>query len=425
MAVFRGVFIFGLLMVFLGGCSPKNRVVDSYNATYNQQDSTPEPYVILISMDGFRWDYVKKYAPTNLSQFAKNGIAAEGLVPCYPSKTFTNHYAIATGMYPDHHGLVNNSFYDREKGLIYRMGKRELVEDGSWYGGTPLWVLAEKSGLKTASFFFVGTEADIQGVNPTYYRKYDGSISNAERINQAIEWLKLPVKDRPRLITMYFSDMDDVGHRASPLDEEKLGKRLADLDQELGVFFKKLKALSLNINIILVSDHGMMPIEINNLVPVEQFEDDDRYITVNNGALAHIYLNEGVSVTEVLSDIQMEDKPWKAYATADLPYFEIPPTNPRWGDILVVPDSGYYLVNVRTLGMRKMAGQSVIGEHGFDTSLKDMQGIFYAGGPLFKQGMTIPAFKNIHIYPLVCHILGLTIPDDVDGRLEVLMPILE
>jgi predicted AlkP superfamily pyrophosphatase or phosphodiesterase len=161
------------------------------------------------------------------------------------------------------------------------------------------------------------------------------------------------------------------------------------------------------------------------LVAVEQFEDDDRYITVNNGALAHIYLNEGVSVKEVLSDIQMEDKPWKVYATADLPYFEIPPTNPRWGDILVVPDSGFYMVNVRTLGMRKMAGQSVIGEHGFDTSLKDMQGIFYAGGPLFRKGMTIPAFKNIHIYPLVCHILGLTIPEDVDGRLEVLMPILE
>jgi predicted AlkP superfamily pyrophosphatase or phosphodiesterase len=425
MAVFRGVFIFGLLMVFLGGCSPKNQLADPYNAIYNQQDSTSEPYVILISMDGFRWDYVEKYAPPNLSRFANNGIAAEGLVPCYPSKTFTNHYAIATGMYPDHHGLVNNSFYDREKGLIYRMGKRELVEDGSWYGGTPLWVLAEKSGLKTASFFFVGTEADIQGVNPTYYKKYDGSIPNAERINQAIEWLKLPAKDRPRLITMYFSDMDDVGHRASPMDDKKLGERLSDLDKDLGVFFKKLEALPLNINIILVSDHGMLPVEISNLVAVEQFEDDDRYITVNNGALAHIYLNEGVSVKEVLSDIQMEDKPWKVYATADLPYFEIPPTNPRWGDILVVPDSGFYMVNVRTLGMRKMAGQSVIGEHGFDTSLKDMQGIFYAGGPLFRKGMTIPAFKNIHIYPLVCHILGLTIPEDVDGRLEVLMPILE
>lgn len=163
-----------------------------------------EPIVILISLDGFRYDYVERFKPENLSRFISEGVKAESMVPSFPTKTFPNHYTIATGLKPEHHGLVDNSFYDPKKDLTYGIGKKEIVQDGTWYGGTPLWVLAEQNNMVAASYFFVGSEADVQGVRPSYYYEYDGRVSNMTRITEVFKWLELPEEKRPRLITMYF-----------------------------------------------------------------------------------------------------------------------------------------------------------------------------------------------------------------------------
>ncbi len=383
-----------------------------------------KPYLMLISLDGFRWDYVEQFQPPNLSRFIAEGVRAESMIPSYPSKTFPNHYTIATGMYPDHHGLVDNSFYDAAKGEVYSIGNRECVEEGTWYGGTPIWVQAAKADMVTASFFFVGSEANVQGMRPSYFYRYDGSISNEKRVQQALDWLALPEKKRPHLITMYFSDMDDTGHRQSPDNQEKIQESLLKLDATLGKLFDGVRKTELPVNIIIVSDHGMSPVAVSNLLPVEQAEDDERYRTVNNGALAHLYLHDGVDGEAVYQDLKTKEKNFRVYRTQELPFFEIPPTNSRWGDFIVVPDSGYYLVSARIKGLRSASGKTEIGEHGFDTNRQEMHGIFYANGPAFKPGLTIPAFKNIHVYPLMCTILGLDIPLDVDGKMEVLKEVL-
>lgn len=381
-------------------------------------------YLILISMDGFRWDYLDRFQPPRLSQFVKEGVRAESMLSCFPSKTFTNHYSIATGMYPNHHGLVDNNFFDADKNLVYGMGRRELVQDGSWYGGTPIWVWAAQKGLKTASFFFVGSEADIQGVRPHYYYNYDGSISNEKRVQQALDWLRLPEAERPRLITLYFSDMDDQGHRYGPNADEKLREKLMALDTALGQLFDGLNTIQLPVNVLFVSDHGMAEISVKNLLPIEPIEDEAQYLTVNNGALAHLYLRDTTAAETVYQNIKAAEKHYKIYRTAETPYFETPPTHPRWGDFIVVPDSGYYFVNARTMGFRQRSGDVVMGEHGFDPERREMHGIFFAGGPAIRQGKVVPSFKNIHIYPLMCRILGIGIPPDVDGKAEVLNPVL-
>ncbi len=375
-------------------------------------------YVLLISLDGFRWDYVERFQPPNLLKFIEGGVQAQALWPSYPSKTFPNHYTIATGMYPNSHGLVDNSFYDKEKGEEYRINKRELVEDGSWYGGTPIWVLAGKAGMRTASFFFVGSEANIQGMRPNEYFRYDGSISHEQRVRQVLDWLALPEAERPRLITLYFSDMDDVGHRHGPNADEQLREKLASLDQSLGQLFEGIQKTGLPINILIVSDHGMAAIRAENLLPIESVEDDEQYRTVNNGALAHIHLHREADEESVFQKLKSAENHYRIYRTAEAPGFETPPTNHRWGDFLVVPDSGYYFANARIIGLRKMSTSKEFGEHGFSPNNRDMHGIFYANGPAFPKGKIVPGFKNIHIYPLMCRLLQLDIPSDIDGEAE-------
>ncbi|NVK49820.1 MAG: alkaline phosphatase family protein, partial [Cyclobacteriaceae bacterium] len=220
----RRFFLF--LLLFLG----------SLSVSFSQE--TQKNYVILISLDGFRYDYVQRFQPKNLTRFIQEGTSAKGLIPSFPSKTFPNHYTIATGLKPEHHGLVDNNFWNPEKNMQYSISNREVVTDGSWYGGTPLWVLAEKNGMKAASYFFVGSEADVQGVRPSYYFDYDGNVPNLTRISKVFEWLQLPESERPQMITMYFSDMDDTGHRYGPHNDEQLKKTLDRLDHELGALFE-------------------------------------------------------------------------------------------------------------------------------------------------------------------------------------------
>ena len=389
-----------------------------------------KPVVILISLDGFRYDYVDRFQPENLSRFIAEGTAAKGLIPSFPSKTFPNHYTIATGMLPEHHGLVDNAFYEPFKNQVYTMGNREVVQDGYWYGGTPIWVWAEQNGIKSASYFFVGSEAPVQGVRPTYYYDYDGSVANLTRIAKVFEWLQLPEEDRPRMITLYFSDMDDTGHRYGPSNDAELKKTLTRLDRELGALFEGLKSFEEEIHVILVSDHGMADVKKEQLINLDQLTKGIEARVVNNGALAHLHLinpSEKENVIKQLKerspDITIDD------LQTNENYTDISKFPQRVGDLVILPKLGYYLADER--GMVRYQNNAarfkteVFGEHGFSPRNQEMWGIFYARGPQIKSGTTIEPFQNIHIYPLLCQLLGLPIPDGIDGKKEVLNPVLK
>ncbi len=398
-----------------------------WTATFSQEK---EPILILISLDGFRHDYVERFQPENLSRFIAEGTAAKGLIPSFPSKTFPNHYTIATGMLPEHHGLVDNAFYEPVKDQVYTMGNRDIVQDGYWYGGTPIWVHAEQQGIKAASYFFVGTEAPIQGVRPSYYYDYDGGVPNLTRIAKVFDWLRLPEADRPRLITLYFSDMDDTGHRFGPNNDLELKKTLNRLDHELGALFEGLESFDLPIHVVLVSDHGMMEVKQDNLILLEDLMEGIEGRVVNNGALAHLHLvnpQEKEQVIQMLlarnPNISIDD-----LSTTEN-YSDLTAFPQRKGDLLILPNEGYYLTDVKgKVRYQNNAARfdtQVFGEHGFTPRYKDMQGIFYAKGPQIKVGMEIDPFQNIHIYPLLCRILNLPLPANLDGKSAVLEPILK
>tara|TARA_R110002073_G_scaffold72537_1_gene177712 strand:+ start:747365 stop:748609 length:1245 start_codon:yes stop_codon:yes gene_type:complete len=392
--------------------------------TINSKNSLEKPYVLLISLDGFRWDYVERFKPPHLSNFIKNGVRAESLIPSFPSKTFPNHYSIATGMYPDKHGIIGNSFYDYKKNLTYSIRDRVMVEDGTFYGGLPIWIQADKANMVSASYFFVGSEANIQNLSPTYFHKYDGSIKNDVRVAQAINWLQLPPKNRPHIITMYFSNMDDTGHSFGPNNDEELQKTLFALDKTLGTLFDGVKKSGLPVNIIIVSDHGMAPVSISNFIPTEIIKDDDLFLTIDNGALLNIHPKNKDQTEAIFQQLKAKETNFKVYKTINTPGFEYIPKNKNWGAIQIIPDNGYYFSSKRGIEYRKKNAETVVGVHGYHPDNKEMQGIFYANGPAFKKGYIIPSVKNIHIYPLMCKILGLDIPTNIDGRLTALENVL-
>lgn len=408
----------------LVSCTSNTKPTDSA-ATVNSEESLEKPYLILISLDGFRWDYVERFKPPHLSNFIQNGVKAESLIPSFPTKTFPNHYTLVTGMYPDKHGILGNTFYSHEKGITYKKNNREMVEDGSFYGGSPIWLQANRAGMLSASYFFVGSEADIQGLHPTYYYTYDGSVKNEERVDKALKWLEMPDKNRPHLITLYFSDMDNVGHRYGPDNDEKLKKVLFDLDKHLGTLFTQTEATGLPVNIIIASDHGMANVSSPNFIPIEHVINDSLYMTIDNGAIINIHPKKDVQIDTILQYLKQRESNFKVYKTENTPGFEYLPVNKDWGDVQIIPDFGYYFSNYDRIAAMKKASNTTFGVHGYNSNYKDMHGIFYANGPAFNAGDSIPSLKNIHIYPLMCQILGLEIPTDIDGDLNEIKGVLK
>ena len=412
-------------MISLISCNKKILSPSNSIANTNSKTAQKKPYVILVSLDGFRWDYVEKYHPPNLSSFIKNGVKAESLIPSFPTSTFPNHYTIATGLYPDKHGIIGNSFYSYNKNVTYDYKNGEMVEDGTFYEGSPIWVEANKANIVTASYFFVGSEADIQGIRPTYYYKFDNSVKNEVRVAQAVKWLRLPAKKRPHLITLYFSDMDNAGHKFGPNNDEEIKQALFNLDQNLGNLFKEVLATELPVNIIIVSDHGMVNQSTNKIIPIDSIANDDLFSTIENGTIVNIHPKKDVQIDTVLQYLRQKEDNFKTYKTENTPGFEYIPKNKDWGAIQLIPDYGYFFWNQKQKDLYVKNGITTIGMHGFDSKYKEMHGIFYANGPAFKDGYETTSIKNIHIYPLMCKILGLEIPKQIDGDINQIESVLK
>jgi len=375
------------------------------------------PYVILVSFDGFRHDYISKFNLPNFNAFIKKGAAAEGLIPSFPSKTFPNHYTLVTGLYPGNHGLVDNYFYDATRKERYSMRNLSTVTNPVYYGGTPLWQLAQQQGLRSASFFWVGSEAPVQGEFPTYYFPYYERTKNSARIEQAINWLKLPKKERPQFISLYFSLVDTEGHNTGT-NSLQLNNTVLQADSLLGQLMRSLNKTKLPVNVIVVSDHGMLELKqeapsyitLSDLINLS----DTSVVTINGGTQAHIYTRH---VDSLYRQLKSKEENFVVYKKSMFPtHWHY--NNPRVGDLLIVANPGYYIqTSARSFGNIKWP---VFGVHGYDAAVvKEMNGIFYAAGPNIKPGTRLEAFENVHIYPFIATLLGLNIPD-VDGDGEVL-----
>jgi len=398
-----------------------SEAADETGATRSNADAhDTAPYVVLVSFDGFRWDYQDQYATPNFDRVAAAGVRAERMTPPFPTKTFPSHYTIATGMYAENHGLVGNRFWAEDEQAWYRITDRVAVEDGRFYRGEPIWVTAEQQGMIAASFFFVGSEAPVQGVQPTYWRRFDESIPNNDRVDQVLTWLGMPLEHRPHMLTLYFEDVDLAGHDFGPGSSE-VGDAVEIVDGNLGRLLDGIEALphASAIFVVLVSDHGIMSQHADgaDVLDMELFPG----VRLGQaGPYASLYVDEGgheraVAVRDSIAAMMPENG---VYLRADVPERLHYSADPRVGDIVIVAAEGRSIV---------APGRVPEGDgfnHGWDNEFAGMGGIFLAQGPGISGGQTIGVFESIHVYPFLANVLGLTPNEDVDGRLEVLQPIL-
>ncbi len=219
---------------------------------------TIRPIVILVSIDGWRHDYLERFAPPTLTRLAAAGVRAEALIPIFPSKTFPNHYTLVTGLYPERHGIVSNSMIDPNLPGRFTLRDRVVQQDTRWWGGEPLWITSQQQGQLAATMFWPGSDVEIDGHRPRYYRTFENELPNEERVDQLLAWLDQPEATRPTFLTLYFSTMDNAGHDGGP-DSPEVGEAAAIVDRAIARLVNGVRAQGLEsrVNYVLVSDHGM------------------------------------------------------------------------------------------------------------------------------------------------------------------------
>lgn len=386
-------------------------VQDFLKVKKDAEPIAPRPYVVMLSLDGFRWDYQDKTETPNLDFITKNGVKADGLKPTFPSKTFPNHYSIATGLHPGNHGLVSNTFFDPKSKQVYAIRNRDRVEDAKFYWGEPIWVTAEAQRVKTASYFWVGSEAKIKGYFPSYYKKYDHDFPYGQRIDSVISWLDKPYVDRPHLVTWYLDRTDGVGHNYGP-DGPEINVAIQELDSLIGVFLSKAEQLNIkdSLNFIIVSDHGMGNVTEEQTVFLSDYLNPE-WTEAMYGGTPFIMVQPKKKCTDSIIEALHLVKGIKVYRKEDLPERYQLKDNPRVSDVLVLADSSWSVQQDR-----KADGYGH-GTHGYDNENRDMYGIFYGIGPAFKVGYNAGNLSNLDIYSLIAEIMEIR-PASTDGSLE-------
>ena len=381
----------------------------------NKTDS----YLLLISFDGFRSDYLDWYPTPHMDDFIKNGVRSEGLIPVFVSKTFPNHYSLATGLYVENHGLIGNHFYDAELDDNYTLSDRSKVQDSKFYGGEPIWVTAEKQGLKTASYFWVGTEAPIGGVYPSKWKKYEHNFPFEARIDSIVSWFSLPLKERPRFSLLYFHEPDWTGHETGPRSQETEAV-VSHLDSLFGDLISKLEQLPIsnNLNIIAVADHGMAEISSERTVDLSAYTDMSQIIQEGSGPYAFLY-SKKKNIIEPAVDQLKNAEHISVYLKNEIPDRYHFKNHHRIKDALIVADEGWYIQN-QAISSSSTAGEYIPtgGTHGYDNQLKSMHALFIAQGSAFKNDIVTEPFENVNIYPMITHILGIDPSKKIDGNLN-------
>jgi predicted AlkP superfamily pyrophosphatase or phosphodiesterase len=399
-----------LLLLSLAGC-----------ATRPDSPVRADP-LLLISIDGLRAADVD--AMPTLAQLGRDGVRAEALRPSYPSLTFPNHYSIVTGLRPDRHGIVHNTMQDPELGR-FSLSKRDAVGDGRWWGGEPLWLGAKKAGLRSATMFWPGSEAAIQGIRPDYWQPFDGKVTPQARVDQVLAWLDLPEGERPTFLTLYFDQVDHEGHDHGPDSPQTMAAR-AQIDAALAHLQQGLRTRGLRerLNIVIVSDHGMAAVEPGHALAIEDMLPMEKADVVSGGQVVGVNPRNGREdefVREVAPKLLGRHDRYQCWRKAELPPRWHYGTHPRIPAIVCQMDEGWDAITRE--GVARRANSGVRGSHGFDPALPSMQAAFIAHGPAFNNGVTLPAFDNVDVYPLLARLLRIA-PAPNDGDIAPLLPAL-
>lgn len=405
-----------LLLLSLPSCFTKQAL----DTPLQDTEHSKSPTLILVSFDGCRYDYPSHAKTPALDAIASKGIRADRLKTAFPSKTFPNHLTIVTGLYPGHHGIIANTIYDSENDRWYRLSNG-AVSDASWYQGEPIWVTAEKQGIKTATLFWPGSEAPIQGIRPTYWKAYDHHFPFSQRVEQVLNWLDLPKGERPQFITLYFHEPDESGHRHGPLSPEALAA-LEDVDTQLGMLLEGLKERGLEnkVNLLIVSDHGMAATSRDSIIFLDDYINMEDVQVIDWSPVLALRPKEGKEAL-IYEALKGAHPHLQIYRKEEIPqayHYNHPHVQP----IIGIADLHWSITTHPYFDSHP--DKPSPGAHGYESDYTEMDAIFYAQGPAFKQAYQAGTIENIHLYELMCHLLGIE-PAPNDGSLDAVEELLK
>ena len=400
----------GLLVILLSACA---RAPDTRKSAYSP--------LILISIDGYRADYLERGLSPNLAALAHDGVRAQALKPAFPTLTFPNHYTIVTGLYPDHHGIVNNRMLDPVSGKRFVSSDAALAADPLWWGGEPLWVGAERQGKHAATMFWPGSDYQIDGVRPELWKLFDRHISADDRVGQVLTWLDLPSGQRPDFITLYFDQVDHEGHDYGPASPQ-MDAAIVQIDAALGRLLDGLQQRHLRdtANLVIVSDHGMAATSAEHRVVLDDMIDQRDVALIDVGVLTGIAAKPGREsrIEHALLGPHPHMNCWRKTQTPPRLHYG---ANPRIPPLLCLADDGWTISTHDSLDNPDHEMHK--GEHGYDNDDPKMQALFVAHGPALRHGLVVPEFDNVDIYPLLTHLLGIRAAPN-DGDFSVVAPML-
>jgi len=382
------------------------------------ESNQPLP-LLLISIDGFKPVYLETFDTPNLDRIADAGVLSESLKPVFPTKTFPTHYSMVTGLYPENTGVISNTMFDSLLGERFSLGNQDAVSDGRWYGGEPIWVTAEKQDRPTATLFWPGSEAEINGVRPTRWLPYDGRISHAARVDSIVTWLQDPGSTRPVFLTLYFSSVDSRGHRYGP-GSEPVRQAVEEVDARIGDLLDELERIGLwpDINVMITSDHGMTELSRDRVIFLDELISLDDVRVHDWTPVAMLEPRQGRS-ENVFQALREQENHYRVYRKQELPDRFRLRNHHRVPEILVIADPGYTITSRPFFESRGV----MAGGHGYDNEHPDMQGFFLAAGPSFRRGSMIGPVDSIHLYELMCHLLRVE-PAPNQGTLDSLRHVL-
>lgn len=375
--------------------------------------------VILISIDGWRWDYLERFAPPTLSLLAAQGVRAAGLIPQFPSKTFPNHYTIVTGLTLAHHGIVSNNMRAPDIPGDFSMSNRDVLADPRWWGGEPIWNTVERHGKVAAPLFWPGSEVAIGGHHATFWREFDNALPNADRVNQVLEWLKLPDGKRPSFLTLYVSDVDNAGHAWGP-DSDQVREAAMSVDRSIGDLVAGVAAAGLTdrVNYVVVSDHGMAALSRDRMIVLDDYVDPATVDVVDWAPVLGLAPKDG-DVEKLYAALKDKHPALQVYRRGEIPPVYGLADHPRVSPIIGIADEGWYITSKsETERWDQHDRHSPGGTHGYDARARSMQGLFIASGPRLRRGLIVKPFENIHVYDLMCAVMGVE-PAKNDGDAAV------
>ena len=382
-----------------------------------QRRSADPPILILVSFDGWRWDYIDRAIVPNLKALAARGVRAKGLIPSFPSLTFPNHYTLVTGLYPEHHGIVSNTVADPTFPERFRMSS-PTVRDARWWGGEPIWVTAIRQNRIAMDMFWPGSEAPIGGVSPTRWWPFDGTVSNEERVTRVLDWFALPAAEQPAFVSLYFQEVDHIGHVNGP-DSPEVMTAAGHLDTALGQLIAGVRRLGLEdrTTFVVVSDHGMAKHSDDQMIYLDDAVDPKSVDLISPGEFLQIAPRSG-TVDDLYRVLRGKLQHITIYKRDQVPAALHYRGHPRMAPIVGVLDEGWLITTREAEARRRPDAEARGGLHGFDPKFQSMHGLFVAAGPDVRQGLVVAPFENIHVYDLLCSILKIT-PAKNDGHSSV------